>query len=75
MSVASDAFNLDISRLLVETGLVKSRSEANRMIVQGGTVIDGEVVTNRIAPVKNGSVIQVGKRRFAKVINSDKLTK
>lgn len=74
LSAASDAFNLDISRLLVETGLVKSRSEANRMIVQGGTVIDGEVVTNRIAPVKNGSVIQVGKRRFVKVINTDRIT-
>ena len=72
LSAASDALNLDISRLLVETGLVKSRSEANRMIVQGGTVIDGEVVTNRIAPVKNGSTIQVGKRRFVKVINTDR---
>jgi len=75
LSAASDALNLDISRLLVETGLVKSRSEANRMIVQGGTVIDGKVVTNRIAPVKNGSIIQVGKRRFAKVINTDTTNK
>lgn len=74
LSSASNALNLDISRLLVEAGLVKSRSEANRIIVQGGTVIDGEVVTNRIAPVRNGTIIQVGKRRFAKVINTDKKT-
>jgi tyrosyl-tRNA synthetase len=70
-SAASNAYNLDISRLLVETGLVNSRSEANRMIAHGGTAIDGEVIKNRIAPVKDGSVIQVGKRRFIKVINTD----
>jgi len=64
---------IDISRLLVETGLVKSRSEANRLISQGGTVIAGETVTSRIAPVQSGTVIKVGKRRFAKVINTDKL--
>ena len=63
--------HIDISRLLVETHLAKSRSEAARLVAQGGTVIDGKVVTNRIAPVKNGSIIQVGKRRFAKVINTD----
>lgn len=73
LSAASNAFNLDISRLLVETGLVNSRSEANRMIVHGGTVIDGEVIKNRIAPVKNGSIIQVGKRRFIKVIDKDSI--
>jgi tyrosyl-tRNA synthetase len=72
LSTVSNAYNLDISRLLVETGLVNSRSEANRMITHGGTVIDGEVIKNRIAPVKDGSVIQVGKRRFVKLINTDK---
>jgi tyrosyl-tRNA synthetase len=71
LSAASSTYNLDISRLLVETGLVNSRSEANRMISHGGTVIDGEVITNRIAPVKDGSVIKVGKRRFVKLINTD----
>jgi len=63
--------NIDISRLLVETGLAESRSEANRLISQGGTVIAGETVTSRIAPVQSGTVIKVGKRRFAKVINTD----
>jgi len=64
---------IDISRLLVETGLAESRSEANRLISHGGTVIAGETVTSRIAPIKSGSIIKVGKRRFAKVINTDKL--
>ena len=65
---------IDISRLLVATGLAGSRSEANRLIAHGGTAIAGETVTNRIAPVQSGSIIKVGKRRFAKVINTDTLT-
>jgi len=70
--------NIDISRLLVAIGLAKSRSEANRLIAQGGTVIADEVVTSRMAPaemVKNGSIIKVGKRRFAKVVNTDTTNK
>ncbi|MFC2056599.1 tyrosine--tRNA ligase [Chloroflexota bacterium] len=68
---------IDFSRLLVETGLAESRSEANRLISQGGTVIDDKVVTSRMVPfddVESGSVIKVGKRRFAKVVNTDKIT-
>jgi tyrosyl-tRNA synthetase len=71
MAAASDAYNVDLSRLLVEAGLVKSRSEANRIIAQGGTVISGEVITNRNFPIKSGTVIRVGKRRFIKVIDED----
>jgi len=67
----TEPWNIDISRLLVATGLAESRSEANRLISHGGTVIAGETVTSRIAPVQSGTVIKVGKRRFAKVINTD----
>jgi len=66
---------IDISRLLTEIGLADSRSEANRVISQGGTAIAGETVTNRIVPadmVPSGSIIKVGKRRFAKIIDTDK---
>jgi len=69
----TEPWNIDISRLLVATGLAESRSEANRLISQGGTVIAGETVTSRIAPVQSGTVIKVGKRRFAKVINTDRI--
>ena len=71
LSAPSNTYNADISRLLVETGLVNSRSEANRIISHGGTVIDGEVIRNRIAPVKDGTVIQVGKRRFVRIKITD----
>ncbi len=65
---------IDISRLLVATGLAESRSEANRLISQGGTAIAGETVTSRITTVQSGSIIKVGKRRFVKVINTDTIT-
>ena len=61
----------DLRGVLVVTGLAKSRSEANRLIAQGAVSIDGEKVTSNITPVKSGSIIRVGKRRFAKVIDSD----
>ncbi len=67
----AEPMNIDISMLLVETGLTKSRSEAKRLIAQGGTVIADDVVTSPIWKVESGSIIKAGKRRFAKIINSD----
>jgi len=64
---------VDISKLLVVTGKIKSRSEANRLIEQGAVSIDGKKLTGPIAHIKIGSIIKIGKRRFAKVINTDKL--
>jgi tyrosyl-tRNA synthetase len=67
----SQPVNIDISRLLVKIGLAKSRSEANRFIAQAGTTIAGDTVTSHVAEVDSGSIIKVGKRRFARVINTD----
>jgi len=64
---------VDISKLLVVICYAKSRSEANRLIGQGAVVIDGEKISSNIALIKSGSIIKVGKRRFAKVINTDTL--
>jgi tyrosyl-tRNA synthetase len=68
----SDEF--DISDIIVKTKQAKSRSEANRLIAQGAVSIDGEKVANKIAKVNSGSIIKVGKRRFARVINTDTIT-
>ncbi len=62
---------VDISRLLVVMGWVKSRSEANRLIAQGAVSIDGKKILGNTAHIKIGSIIKWGKRRFAKVINTD----
>jgi len=64
---------ISLRDILVKTHLAKSRSEANRLIEQGAVSIDGKKISSDIAPLKNGSIIKVGKRRFAKVINTDKL--
>ena len=48
--------------------LVPSSSEANRNIEQNGVRIDGTVVSDKSLKLNAGSyVVQVGKRRFAKV--------
>jgi tyrosyl-tRNA synthetase len=57
--------------ILVRTHMAKSRSDASRLIAQGAVSIDGEKLTNPVAPVKSGSIIKVGRRRFARVINTD----
>jgi tyrosyl-tRNA synthetase len=61
----------DLRGVLVATGLAKSRSEANRLINQGAVSIDGKKISSNVATVKSGSIIKVGKRRFARVINTD----
>jgi len=61
----------DLRYILVETGMAKSRSDAGRLISQGAVSIDGEKVTSDRLLISSGSIIKVGKRRFAKVIDTD----
>ena len=58
---------------LTEAGLTKSRSEARRLLAQGAIEIDGKTVTEdlEIAQIKKGSIIKVGKRRFAQIAGSN----
>jgi tyrosyl-tRNA synthetase len=60
---------LAITKVLKETQLVSSASEAVRMVEQGGVRINGEKVTDKELVVKQGEtiVLQVGKRKFARV--------
>lgn len=59
---------LPIGQLLKQAGLCPSTSEANRNIDQGGVRIDGTVVSDKGLKVEVGTyVVQVGKRRFARV--------
>jgi len=58
-----------IMKVLKESQLVSSTSEALRMIEQGGVRMNGEKVTDKNLAVKRGNtvVLQVGKRKFARV--------
>ena len=58
----------DIRRLLVDNNFLGSMSEATRLIKQGGIKVDGEKITAFNTPLKNGSVIQAGKRLFVKIV-------
>jgi tyrosyl-tRNA synthetase len=69
---AADNTGTDISKLLSATSQVKSRTEVNRLISQGAISIDGAKVSSPIVPLKNGSIIKIGKHRFVKITNSDK---
>ncbi|MEW6686382.1 MAG: tyrosine--tRNA ligase [Candidatus Edwardsbacteria bacterium] len=57
-------------RLLVETGLVKTNSDARRLIQQGAVEIDGEMISDieKELSLKKPIVIKVGKRRFLKIV-------
>ena len=62
----------DITSLLVEAGLAKSRSEANRLLAQGAIEVDGEKVSTSLVSLKDGTIIKVGKRRFLRMVDSMK---
>jgi tyrosyl-tRNA synthetase len=60
-----------LPRLLAEIGLVGSNSEGRRMIEQGAVRVEGEVVNDPATelPVEalKGRVVQVGRRKFARI--------
>jgi len=58
-----------IVALLVDLGLAASKSEARRLIQQGGVKLDGEKLANPEAELEfpDGSVLQVGKRKFVRL--------
>ena len=59
---------LGIGQLLKQANLCASSSEALRMVEQGGVRIDGATVSDKGLKVDAGTfVVQVGKRKFARV--------
>ncbi len=60
---------MSIAQVLKQAGLVPSSSEGNRMIDQGGVRLNSEVVRDRAQQLAAGEfVLQVGKRKFARII-------
>lgn len=56
--------------LLIKTKLALSKSEAKRLILQDGVKIDGILQKDwqKTVEIKKGLMVQVGKRKFAKII-------
>ena len=61
--------SIGIAALLTRCALTASNSEANRLLEQGGVRVDGEKVSDRGLKLAAGKsyVLQVGKRKFARV--------
>ena len=66
--------SVHLPALLKEAGLVQSNGEGRRMIDQGGVKVDGETIDVGTYDISRGDiedqVIQVGKRRFARVTSA-----
>lgn len=60
---------LNLLDLLTKIKLAPSRSEAKRLVEQGGVKINGKVQQGwqRTVKLKKGDIVQVGKRRFSKI--------
>ena len=76
-SAPSDApsFTLDeassLLDVLMAAGIIKSKGEGRRLIQQGGVRLDGEPVNDlqqEIGPVEGERIVQVGKRKFLRVV-------
>lgn len=66
--VALSGAPLGMGALLKQANLAPSTSEANRLIDGGGVRVDGSVVSDRGLKLDAGTyVVQVGKRKFARV--------
>jgi tyrosyl-tRNA synthetase len=66
--VALSGAPLGIGALLKQANLAPSGSEANRLIDGGGVRVDGSVVSDKGLKLGAGTyVVQVGKRKFARV--------
>jgi tyrosyl-tRNA synthetase len=65
-----DAGNYKLTELIANAGLAGSKTEARRLIEQGGVKVNGEKATNSAADITIGTestLLQVGKRKFLKV--------
>ncbi len=67
--LVDDAGTVWIIDLLAVSGLVSSRSEARRLVEQGGVWIDGKRIASKDARIelKGTLVLRVGRRRFARI--------
>jgi tyrosyl-tRNA synthetase len=67
--VALSGAPLGIAQLLKQAGLAPSTSEANRLIEGGGVRVDSSTVSDKGLKLEAGTyVVQVGKRKFARVV-------
>lgn len=72
-SFKTNATNIALIDLLVESGMLASKSEARRMINQGGISVNGEKITDimttlNIPDYSGELILKAGKKKFMKII-------
>ena len=68
-NLSSFPAQINIMDLIVEVKFAPSKSEARRLVLQGGVSIDGEKINDikTSINIKDGQILKVGKRKFAKL--------
>jgi tyrosyl-tRNA synthetase len=56
-----------IVQVLLDTGLAPSKSQARRLVQQGGVKLDGEILRDPDAEFPHPGVLQVGKRKYVRL--------
>jgi tyrosyl-tRNA synthetase len=72
VQLKAEGDSLAIAAVLKQAGLTPSTSDALRMLAQGGVKMDGEKISDKSLKLAPGTsvVLQVGKRKFARVVIS-----
>ena len=63
---------VDLTQIVAREGLVESRSEAHRLIQQGAIEVNGRKIDTHLVTVQDGALIKVGRRRYLKIVDSEK---
>ncbi len=65
-----DIKEINILDLIILVNFASSKSEARRLVMQGGVSIDGDKINNvqQTISVNSGMILKVGKRKFIKLI-------
>jgi tyrosyl-tRNA synthetase len=58
---------INIIDLMVQASLARSKSEARRLVQQGGVRLDGQQIADIEQTISTEGVLQVGKRRFVRL--------
>lgn len=62
-----DTTRVELARPLVDGGHVKSASELKRLVAQNAVEVDGDKIDELSIPVRDGSVVKLGRRVFVRI--------
>lgn len=68
--IKDDSENIWIVKLLTQTNIAQTNSQARRLIKQGGVTVGRKKIkdTDKEIPLKKPFILKVGKRRFLKIV-------